>query len=99
MKPIPFEVLARILGPKVDIKPTVEPAAPEPDEPLAVLEGLVKLQAPNRVAEEPRQMLLPLEAVASLSERRTASHIVDITDQFIGKSLIITGASKPEDSH
>jgi hypothetical protein len=72
------------------------------------LEDLARLLGPNAeissaepaatVQEEPRQMLLPLEAVASLSERRTASHIVDITDQYIGKSLIITGASKPEDS-
>jgi hypothetical protein len=45
-------------------------------------------------------MLLPLEAVASLSERtpapeNTTPAATDITDEYKGKSLIVTGAPKP----
>jgi hypothetical protein len=34
-----------------------------------------------------------------LKERLIGSHIVDVTEQFVGNGLIITGVRKPEDSH
>jgi hypothetical protein len=34
-----------------------------------------------------------------LKERLTGSHIVDVTEQFVGNGLIITGVRKSEDSH
>jgi hypothetical protein len=48
------------------------------------------------------EMLLPLESVAELAkpattacERRTGSHHVDLTEAYVGTSVIITGAKKP----
>jgi hypothetical protein len=32
----------------------------------------------------------------SAAKKRTGSHITDMTDQFVGKSLIITGAAPPK---
>jgi hypothetical protein len=68
------------------------------EKPLTISEQLALLLGPNA---EPRKKSLPLEALEQLSEPVTASerrsdyHIVDITDQFIGKVLIITGTKKP----
>jgi hypothetical protein len=34
-----------------------------------------------------------------LKERLIGSHIVDVTEQFVGNGLIVTGVRKPGDSH
>jgi hypothetical protein len=53
-------------------------------------------------SENVTKKLIPLDAntpepaEATPAHKRTASEIVDITDQFIGKSLIITGARPPK---
>jgi hypothetical protein len=78
MKPIPLEVLERVLGPKA-------PAVTVADSPFTVSEAPAKLLGLNR----------DREPVTTTDEQsRNASHIVDITDQYIGKSLIITGTRK-----
>jgi hypothetical protein len=52
--------------------------------------------------DQPRKKSLPLEALEQLSkpvtvsERRAATYIVDVTERFIGKAVIITGAKPPE---
>ena len=56
----------------------------EPDtKPLTVSENLAQTLGPNREHEPSKPM------------ERHASHIVDITDQYFGKALIITGAAPP----
>jgi hypothetical protein len=81
------EELGRLLGPTrrrnhtESVKESSETAEPRPDEPLPVLEALV--QARQNPTKRP------------IKPKDSASHIVDLTDQYIGKSLIFTGAAKP----
>ena len=42
---------------------------------------------------------VPTVGMEFLKERLIGSHIVDVTEQFVGNGLIITGLRKPEASH
>ena len=59
--------------------------------PFAPLEVLANLLAQTREKK-------PTESAetSSAGMKRTGSHIVDITDQYVGKSLIISEAAPPK---
>jgi len=74
------------------VRARINPIIPIPDEikpmPLEALETLSALTREKN----------PLDSTetSSASMKGTGSHIVDTTDQFVGKSLIITGATPPK---
>jgi len=70
----------------------INPITPIPDEmepiPLEALETLSAL-----IQEKKRSKS---SGTSSEETKPGTSHIVDITDQFVGKSLIITGVTPPK---
>jgi hypothetical protein len=96
---IPLEALAKALARRRE-----KPTGPTPEERVEPSESH------TRQEENMEQPLLPLEAFKALvnllgkktteplstDTKLDTNHIVDITDQYVGKSLIITGAARPK---
>lgn len=101
--PIPLDVLERALcnpapaEPPTVLEALVLAAEGKPAARPTISQALAELLA-NPTATEPPTVLEALVLAAEgkpLPEPRTVSHIVDITDQFIGKTIIITGVKLP----
>jgi hypothetical protein len=100
MKPISLEDLARLLGPRREKKPT-ETAVDTTDEHLGkennTMQGSIPLEALALLSGPiPEKKPTKYAEASSEDTKPRTSHIVDITDQFLGKSLIITGARPPK---
>jgi hypothetical protein len=66
------------------------PEQPRTTSTETVSEALAKLLGPT--CDQARTKSIDK---LSPNSKNSAFHIVDITDQYVGKSLIITGAKKP----
>jgi hypothetical protein len=88
--PLPLEALAllSVRTPEETIEHSESPKGQgeHTGRPLTESEELARLLGPGKGK--------PIEAPKSPGEmKRPASHIVDITEQYVGKSLIITGVA------
>lgn len=63
-----------------------------------VYDGMVELLNLKPKAEPAEDTLLPLEALTRQAKPEPAGGgVVDITEQYVGRAIIITGAKLPEE--